>query len=398
MISSDDIVKEVYEHLGRPSGKSLRDLVKERQANLDISERQMCRVIGISKPSLRRILSGKAQKVDVLTLLKLSNFLQIDVQQSIKSFVAGMEADDIRDLEKTRKKNFIVNHFDLPALREVGFIESITDFDAITERITSFFEIDSVFEYNTDVAYALYSRTKRPSKNKMKEFWTRSAYCQFERRPNPNKFNKARLKELLPQISQYTRHVDKGLLTVARALFEAGITVIFQPYLAGTQVRGGTFVVDGKPCIVITDFNRDYATVWFALMHELGHVLYHLDRIKDINFHLSGDEDLFLIEDEANYFARELLFPTRKLDHVEGFIDNPHLIRRYAEKHKIHPTIIYSRFAYKQGTDATWARYQQHKVDPSKAVEAIRSHPWDKETITAGIDDALSHLAAEAND
>jgi len=62
-------------------------------------------------------------------------------------------------------------------------------------------------------------------------------------------------------------------------LFNIGITIVFQPSLPKTQIRGATFLINDKPCIVITDFNKNYATIWFALIHELHHVLFDLETI-----------------------------------------------------------------------------------------------------------------------
>lgn len=392
----ETLLNQVYELLGKSESARLGDLIEARQEELGISERQMCRVLNINKPSLRRIISGKAQKVDLLTLLKLGNFLQLDVEDLVKSFVAAMEPEDVRSLEITRVRNFLVSNFDLTGLREVGFIRSITDFSAIEERVKTFFGLDSVFEYNTRVAYPLYSRTKRPGRDKMKEFWVRSAYSQFEKRPNPNEFDRDKLLELVPQIHQYTRFESRGFLTVARALYEIGVTVIGQSYLPFTQVRGATFIVDGKPCIVVTDYRNDYGTLWFALMHEIAHVLYHLDKIESYSYHLSGNQDLMLIEDEANYFARELLISEDKLEYIESLIDNPHIVKRYARKYNIHPSLIYSFHAYRlylqEDDSSAYAKHRQHMIASEPAIDLLRCHPWDNETVVDDIDKAINQL------
>ena len=84
-----------------------------------------------------------------------------------------------------------------------------------------------------------------------------------------------------------------------------GVTVIVQTQLLTTQVRGGTFIINGKPCIVLTDLFKKYPTIWYTLIHELHHVLYDLETISLTNFHITGDPDLFLIEEKADDFARE---------------------------------------------------------------------------------------------
>jgi HTH-type transcriptional regulator/antitoxin HigA len=89
----------------------------------------------------------------------------------------------------------------------------------------------------------------------MKDFWIKSSYKYFELIDNPNDYSRQNLVELIPKIKPYTQNVETGLLTVFQALFNIGITVVFQPSLPKTQIRGATFLIKNKPCIVITDFN-----------------------------------------------------------------------------------------------------------------------------------------------
>jgi len=396
-VRTEDSILTAFQKFAQADSDELSTLIQRRREELDISKRQMTRVLDISQSSLDRILNGEAQTIDVVKLLKLSSFLQMNLEELVQSYVASAPQEKVRELEDVRAKSFIVSNFDLEGLRKVGFVDSITDLEAIQDRITTFFGLDSVFQYRREVARPLFSSSRNPGRDKMKEFWVRSAYHQFEKRPNPNEYDREKLLDLVPQIRQYTRFEESGLTTVAKALYEVGVTVIGQSYLPFTQVRGATFVVDGKPCIVVTDYRKDYGTVWFALLHELGHVLYHLDQIRSFTYHLSDDTDKMLVEDEANYFARELLLSEEKLDYIEPLIENPEVVERYAQKHDIHPSLIYSFHAYRkyveEGNDSGYKKYSQYRVSPEKALEPIRCNPWENETAVDDIDKALNNLA-----
>lgn len=398
-MTDGDAILSAFRSLAQSSSEKLEDLIEQRREELGISKRQMTRVLGITQSSLERILNAEAQKIDVVKLLKLSTFLEMDLEELVRSYFAGAPKERVEELEDVRANSFVVSNFDLEGLRDVGFIDSITDLEAIRERITEFFGLDSIFHYRREVAHPLFSSSSNPGRDKMKEFWVRSAYHQFEKRPNPNEYNRDQLLDLVPQIRQYTRFEENGLLTVARALYEVGITVIGQSYLPFTQVRGGTFVVDGKPCIVVTDYRKDYGTMWFALLHEIGHVIYHLDKIKSFTYHLSREDgtDKMLIEDEANYFARELLVPEEKLRYIKPLIDNPKVVDRYAKKNDIHPSLIYSFYAYQkyveEGDNSGYKKYSQYRISPDKALEPIKCDPWKNEKAVDDIDRALNNLA-----
>ena len=55
----------------------------------------------------------------------------------------------------------------------------------------------------------------------------------------------------------YTRDVENGLTKVVKALFNVGVTVIFQPTVDNLQVRGATISINNKPCIVLSDFQEE---------------------------------------------------------------------------------------------------------------------------------------------
>jgi Zn-dependent peptidase ImmA (M78 family) len=143
--------------------------------------------------------------------------------------------------------------------------------------------------------------------------------------------------------------------------------------------------VNHKPCIVITDFNKNYATIWFALIHELHHVLYDLETIEKSRYHLSGEPDLFLIqEDKANDFAREYLFSEDKLRNIEAFIHNPIIVSKKAKEYNIHPSIIYSMFQYwkKEQGENYWGAFKKGFPDISKATAKLNYSNWTAESIS----------------
>ncbi|MBK9196716.1 MAG: hypothetical protein IPO17_17385 [Flavobacteriales bacterium] len=146
---------------------------------------------------------------------------------------------------------------------------------AIEKRLRTFLGLDSIEDYTQELALCGLQPHQRASSNKMLDFWTKSAYQYFVEVANPNEYDRDALKELVTKIRPYTRDVENGLLTVARALYSVGVTVITS-HTCRTPVRGATFRVNGKPCIALSDFRKSYATVWFALMHELNHVLFDL--------------------------------------------------------------------------------------------------------------------------
>lgn len=383
-LSSDRFLTQIYDLLAAPDVRTLTELIEAKQNELGLSTRQVSQILNLTRPSLDRITNGEAKKLDVLTVLKLNQFLGLGVDDILKVFAAHMTAEDVRELERTRAATFIAKTFDLPKLKQIGIIESTADLEHVWSRLLRFFGLRDILDYERQVATSLFSRTKRPFSDRMLELWVKSAYKQFERINNPHAFDPATLRELVPQIRQYTRYMQRGLLTVARALYRAGITVIIQTYLPNTSIRGGTFVINGKPCIALTNRGRSYPTIWFTLLHELAHVIFHWDKLQSLKFHITGSDDLFLVEEEADYFAREILFPADKLNYIRSFIDVPGIVYKYAEESNVHPSLVYAFYAWerhREGDKTAFRDYQEHMPSADICISALRSHPWDKDSV-----------------
>ena len=218
----------------------------------------------------------------------------------------------------------------------------------------------------------------------MKDFWIKSSYKYFELINNPNYYSRSELVDLIPKIKPYTQNIKNGLLTVFRALYNIGVTVVFQPKLPKTQIRGATFFVNEKPCIVITDLNKNYATVWFSLIHELHHVLFDLEIIKKTKYHLTGEPDLFLLqEDKANEFASEYLISTEKMRYIEKLIHNPLMVSKFAKECQIHPSIIYSQFQWRKAEKGNdyWGAFKEYFPDLQLATKKLNVSNWDVQSL-----------------
>jgi HTH-type transcriptional regulator/antitoxin HigA len=375
---------------------SIKSIFEARLAQHGITQNQAEKLLNMQKRTLEGILDGSAKRIDVINLLKLGQFLGLETTHLFKLFLSDMPADMIGEIEDAKKKSYILANFDIKNLAKAGFLTSKTDFDEIEKRIMKFFGLRSIFEYSQQQIIPAFSKTKKSESTLMREFWVRSACTHFEALNNPNDYNRQLLMDLIAKIRPYTVNVTDGLRIVTQALFNVGVTVIYQPHLPTTHVRGATFVVNGKPCVALTDLNQNYATIWFALLHELHHVLFDLDHIKTNVFHLTGEPDLFLLqEDKADDFAREYFLPHDKAKFIYKFIDNPLLVNNFAKENQIHPSLIYNFYCWDMvaiGKGNFWGKYKHHQPDIKPALKDINVDPFDRERIEQTVDYLKEHI------
>jgi HTH-type transcriptional regulator / antitoxin HigA len=366
------------------NGPSLEELFKGKLKESDLTKTQFEKLSGMERRSLDAILDKTSKQTDIIKLLKLSDFLEIDFNELLIIHFKDRPVEEIKELQSSMDITFINKFFDLKTLINLGFIDKQDSLDTLKKRIRSFFDIDSIYEYDKELSEALYSRTKKSFSDKMKDFWIKSSYKYFDLIDNPNEYNRQNLVDLIPKIKPYTQNVETGLLTVFQALFNIGITVVFQPSLPKTQIRGATFYTNGSPCVVITDFNKNYATIWFAIIHELHHILFDLDIIEKTIYHLSGEPDIFLIqEDKANEFASEYLLSSEKMRYIEKMIHNKFMVERFAKESQVHPSIVYSQYQWRQsllGNDY-WGAFKESFPNIKNLTKNLNVSNWDIESI-----------------
>jgi HTH-type transcriptional regulator/antitoxin HigA len=376
----DDILNKSFQY----NGPSLEELLKEKLDESGLTKTQFEKLSGMERRSLDAILDKTSKQTDIIKLLKLAEFLEIDFNEALIVHFKDRPVEEIKELQSSMDITFINKFFDLKTLISLGFINKNDSLEILKERICKFFDINSIYEYERELNEAFYSRTKKSFSDKMKDFWIKSSYKYFELIDNPNEYKRQNLIDLIPKIKPYTQNTDTGLLTVFQALFNIGITIVFQPSLPKTQIRGATFLINDKPCIVITDFNKNYATIWFALIHELHHVLFDIETIEKTKYHLSGEPDLFLIqEDKANEFASEYLISSEKMRYIEKMIHNKFMVEKFAKECQIHPCIIYSQYQWRQSEKGNdyWGAFKEYFPNIKGITKKLNVSNWDNESI-----------------
>lgn len=361
----------------------LKEALEEKLTEYDLSKTKVISLLNIDKDTFEDIINGTAKQPTLINVIKIAHFLELGIDQIIPAILKNQPKESIASIERAKKASFIAKNFDIKKLSKIGFLEESDNIDYITSRLLSFFGYGSIYDYETQLISPLYSKSKRSFSDKMKSFWINSAFQCFKNIDNPNEYNREGLKDIITKIKPYSQDVENGLFIVCKALYNVGVTTIAQNHLTLTQVRGGTFVVNEKPCIVLTDLFKRYTTIWETLIHELHHVLYDLKLISNTGFHLTGDPDLFLIEDKAEDFSREYFCGINQYNYIKPHIHNHFMVKRYASELEIHPAFVYSSFRQFQQLfhkKNYYAAFQEYF--PEYTLKPLCPITWKENSIT----------------
>lgn len=367
-----------------PLDLDLKVILEQKLAEYDLSRTKVINLLNIDKNTFDDIINGTAKQPNLFNVVKIIRFLDLEINEALPAILRNQTKENILSIQNAEYASFIAKNFDLKKLTKIGFFEDSDDIKYLTRRILSFFGLVTVEDYEKELINPLLSKTKRKFSDKMKAFWVNSAYQCFKNINNPNDYDREAFKDILGKLKPYCQDIEDGLFTVCKALYNIGVTVIIQNHLTLTQVRGGTFIINGKPCIVLTDLNKKYTTIWETLVHEAYHVLYDLDVIKNTGYHLTGDPDLLLIEDKAESFAREYFCGLDGYKFIKPHIHNDFIVSRFAKENEIHKSFVYSsfrQFEYKLNKKNYYQAFHEFFPEFSIALKPLCPITWKESSI-----------------
>ncbi len=370
---ADKLLDKLFEPIPPKVEDSLEELFGQRLLTLKVTRTAALKLMGMEVRTLKGIFTGQQKILDYSQLIKLANFLGLSVEKVGLLYLENVQR--VHRAETKSKVNyemieFVNERFNLAELKRVGLIKSLTDYDEIVNSICLYFGLENIFDYKAPDINIAFSAGKRAKSSITIENWIYLAQQVSIELRNSNKFDKTKLVDFFPQIRWYSMNVEQGLLTVINNLFQLGITVVFIPSFPSLHIRGATFCVNDKPVIAITDYVGFYPTLWFALIHELYHVLFDWEDILISDYHISLDSSDLIgsnsqNEKDANEFARKYLFSREKTKEVSSFIKDEFLVRDYTESNHVHPSFAYVFNAWDSGKTNKYAWSRAHRNNPN---------------------------------
>ena len=347
----------IAKHAELPFG-SLLELYEARRKELNLSDNIVFKMLDLDAKQVKPILEGEAKRISLFTVLKLAYFLNVSLEEVLKLALLEMSPEQISDIQQAKDAAFIMEHFDIATLTKIGFFKKGASVADLKNRILDYFQLKSLYDYDKIPLVKAFSQIRRKTKSElMREFWLSSAYHVFNCINNPYPFDRSGLIRLIPSIRACTLNEKNGLTTVVKALYRLGITVIYQPSIKDLHLRGATLIVNDKPCIILSDYNNRYPTVWFALLHEICHILSDLDALKEYQYHISdGIGDILLLDEKrCDDFASEYFLSGDHHKMIEPYLDSPSILRSYCKEWRVHPSLVYAIHCYSNPND--WRKY-----------------------------------------
>ncbi|ALX48518.1 HigA family addiction module antitoxin [Lentibacillus amyloliquefaciens] len=330
-------------------------VIKEYLEELGMSHKECAKRLGVSEKHLSNLLNGKSRLTEELAI-KLENIFhgvpasywmnyESKYQEHLKRekmYSQTYSMEQLKKLSKRFKFNAVFNGLDWDLAKQANEMLKLL-------RISNFEQFDTVYSgLNADFM-------EDGGETEAIAIWLSLAReeVEIQNKDLSNKnFDKKKLIESLDKFKLLALNNDYevSLQSARKLLNRLGIYLVFYNALKNSKVRGVLTTYKNHPAIYLTGRFKTHDHVWFALMHEIGHLIKHYtpdEPIVTLENELEFKTNIDTKEEEANEFARD--FFINKSEYKEfvniGEFDEK-IIHEFAETQGVLPGIVVARLQH----------------------------------------------------
>lgn len=209
--------------------------------------------------------------------------------------------------------------------------------------------------------------TKTGLDARMISTWTVLAHYESERQQLPTgRFNKESMDSLSRDLAEIFNENSNTINKVTRKLSEYGIKFCIVPKVDRASIDGYSFISNGQPSIVVTKRYNRIDNFAFAVLHEVGHLKYHINEGEFRVTVADADELGTKEEREANRYAADALIPETIWKTAPEVPMNPHTIQlkysAWAKRNRLNKWIVLGRVSHDTGM-------YMFKTDDSREIQ-----------------------------
>jgi len=320
-----------------PPGEYLRDELEEREWTVT----EFAEIIGRPIQVVSEILNGKKEITTETAMafadaLGTTPSLWLNLQTNYRVWAQRNERETEADSPVARRAR-LRELIPLAEVRKRGWIDDVSDLDALEANVCRFLDIASVAD---QPQFALAARRSNSADliSIEQTAWLAHVRLVASKR-SVAAFDQHALATLAAEVPRALVAGPAALSSLESMLAECGVILVFSEGLKGGKLDGAvTFLRDGRPVIALTARGDRFDSLVFTLLHESAHLtLEHLtpDQSSIIEYDIA-DVATDPVEIEANECAHHWLFPN-------GFeIESTSLpkIVAAADEFGVHPSIV----------------------------------------------------------
>ena len=330
-------------------GSMLKDYLKFYK----ISQTDFADRLGISKKHMNEILSGKTNISEEL-MLGISLITDIDVNLIFYVETKKRIYDYLNNrFESEKDINDYLKQFYLDEMCKKNWIK-LKDSNSYIQNALDLLDYLGISSFENVQNYVdkriLYKKKDDANLNKVYLWIRRCDSLAIEQ--EVGEYSSKNIIVLLDELKnlRMEKYDERKLI---RLFNKYGIYLVIEDALKGTKIRGCSLVKDKNPCVYLTKYFKDKASLYFTLYHEIGHIKSDYNKAKS-KVIINEEES----EREMDDFSLNEMIPSSIWRQI---IDNLDIAEKICNENNIPLCFLYSRLAYEGIISYSSKDYNDHK-------------------------------------
>lgn len=322
----------------------------------NIKQKDFAKTIGMLPSHLNEIIKGKrgislpiANKLE--KALHISTMSWMNLQNNYDYDIEAIKELEIKEIEAQNELNAYNNSFDVhTVLKRLG-ISGDKSVSSILEELKAMLCLPIPAELQ--LSSGKFKKSLNTGLDKrMILTWVLLAKWKSRSFTPKGKFDRDRCGALIEKLKGIFNKNENVIENTQDAMSEYGIKFNTLPKVDKASIDGFSFMDDGVPSIILTMRYNMIDHFAFDTLHELYHVMYHIDDCNNEMISIEGNDDN-IEEKEANSFAANSLISESLWKTAPMVSMNPFIIQRgyfkWAEKIGVNKWIVLGRISKETG-------------------------------------------------
>ncbi|MGL5206597.1 MAG: HigA family addiction module antitoxin [Acidaminococcaceae bacterium] len=331
--------------------------VKDIIEDLEMNQCEFAKRLEITEKTLSKLLSGEAPMSREIAK-KMSQMLgtSVDVWLELQKKYED-KCCQIEQLQKLERETKCLEEIDYSYFSKLNVVAPTKDKKEKVQNLRKYLQVASLCTLGKPDLLAA-CKTSVPEVE-VKHVINANAWIQtginFAKNMICDPFDGKKLKEALMEIRQITMQDPTVFYPrLKKMLAECGVALVALPYLRNSGINGAVkWLKNDKVLLLINDRKKTADLFWFALFHELKHILQNRKKAVYISYEHKADSRLTLgagdadSENDANEFAANFLLPPKQYQKFIAAGDfSEEKVKSFAEEVGVNFSIIIGRLQH----------------------------------------------------
>lgn len=173
-------------------------------------------------------------------------------------------------------------------------------------------------------------------------------------------YDKKALSLFASELKRLSADEQAGVKNVIERLNDLGVRIVILPHFSKTRADGAAFWLNEKSPVIMLSLRFDRIdNFYFTLLHEIGHLLLHDDRVNQY----FTDDDIYIPhndiaeENEANDFANTQLGFIGISQRLKNKKVTSAVIQHYSAEYDVHPGLLVGHLQHQRLIDYKFYRH-----------------------------------------